>query len=338
MWFDELTGCTETTANVARLLQYRDGMLHCQGNGATYQVGQLTAPSLADLRKNIALASTENVKLQLSEKIADVQSLHRDPANAGALFQVASQFNLLEMTSPDVSPEQGVSGYHYDKTQGPACAIACGAGTIYRNYFVQINESRGQTADRQLNMISDLGDYLASQMNMTVSELWRMRNGYLLPSTKGLNAIANYLNSLDENALDTLRSLLRIGLQSNTQVTLQGSEHCVSQAYCSALPVAYCDLPIKVWQPFAQLVLDAAYEATFAAAVINHKTTGNPRLFLTLLGGGVFGNRIDWIIKAIQRSCMLYKQSNLEVFIVSYGRSKPEVRQLIKSLEPPATN
>lgn len=83
MWFDELTGCTETTANVARLLQYRDGMLHCQGNGATYQVGQLTAPSLAYLRKNIALASTESVKLQLSEQIADAQSLHRDPANAG---------------------------------------------------------------------------------------------------------------------------------------------------------------------------------------------------------------------------------------------------------------
>ncbi len=35
---------------------------------------------------------------------------------------------------------------------------------------------------------------------------------------------------------------------------------------------------------------------------------------------------------------LLYKQSNLEVFIVSYGRSKPEVRQLIKSLEQPATN
>lgn len=333
MWFDELTGCTETTANVARLLQYRDGMLHCQSNGATYQVGQLTAPSLADLRKNIALASTENVKLQLSEKIADVQSLHRDPANAGALFQVASQFNLLEMTSPDVSPEQGVSGYQYDKTQGPACAIACGAGTIYRNYFVQINESRGQTADRQLNMISDLGDYLASQMNMPVSELWRMRNGYLLPSTKGLDAIADYLNALNENALDTLRSLLRIGLQSNTQVTLQGSEHCVSQAYCSALPVAYSDLPVAVWQPFAQLVLDAAYEATFTAAVINQKNTGNPRLFLTLLGGGVFGNRIEWIINAIKRSCMLYQQSNLEAFIVSYGRSKPEVRELIKSLQ-----
>jgi len=144
MWFDELTGCAETTANIARLLKYQDGILHCQANGAFYHVGQLTTPSLADLRKLIARASASNGTLRISELIADAQSLHRDPANAGALFQVASQFNLLEMTSPDVNPEQGVSGYQFDKTQGPACAIACGAGTIYRNYFVQINESRGQ--------------------------------------------------------------------------------------------------------------------------------------------------------------------------------------------------
>jgi len=38
----------------------------------------------------------------------DVQSLHAAASNAGALFQVASQFNLLEMMSPEVTPEQGV--------------------------------------------------------------------------------------------------------------------------------------------------------------------------------------------------------------------------------------
>ena len=54
----------------------------------------------------------------------------------GALFQVASQFNALEMIGPDVTPEHGVSRYQRDPTQGPACAIAAGAATIYRNFFV----------------------------------------------------------------------------------------------------------------------------------------------------------------------------------------------------------
>lgn len=31
-------------------------------------------------------------------------ALHKDPANGGAVFQVASQFNCLEMVGPGVTP------------------------------------------------------------------------------------------------------------------------------------------------------------------------------------------------------------------------------------------
>ena len=53
---------------------------------------------------------------------------------------MASQFNLLEMTAPSITPEHGVARYQLDRTQGPACAIAAGAATIYRNYFAQTPE------------------------------------------------------------------------------------------------------------------------------------------------------------------------------------------------------
>lgn len=69
---------------------------------------------------------------------ADVRQLQPDSRQAGALFQVASQFNLLEMVGPAVSPEDGVTRYGLDATQGPACAIASGAGTTYRNYFAHV--------------------------------------------------------------------------------------------------------------------------------------------------------------------------------------------------------
>ena len=58
----------------------------------------------------------------------DVRQMNRQPANAGALFQVASQFNLLEMTGPAVTPEEGVTRYQGDPTQGPACANRCRDG------------------------------------------------------------------------------------------------------------------------------------------------------------------------------------------------------------------
>jgi hypothetical protein len=65
-----------------------------------------------------------------------------------ALFQVASQFNALEMVAPNITPEDGVTRYQHDRTQGPACAIAAGAATIYRNYFVPVAGGIGQTAAR----------------------------------------------------------------------------------------------------------------------------------------------------------------------------------------------
>ena len=62
----------------------------------------------------------------------NVAKLHADPALAGSVFQVASQFNVLEMVSPDVGPDAGITGYVHDRTQGPACAMSCPAATVFR--------------------------------------------------------------------------------------------------------------------------------------------------------------------------------------------------------------
>jgi predicted NBD/HSP70 family sugar kinase len=69
----------------------------------------------------------------------------------------------------------------------------------------------------------------------------------------------------------------------------------------------------------ARLVLEAAYEATFCAAIINLQSTGNPCLFLTRLGGGAFGNPPDWIRDALSRSVQQYEAYPLEVAVVNRG-------------------
>jgi hypothetical protein len=78
-------------------------------------------------------------------------------------------------------------------------------------------------------------------------------------------------------------------------------------------------------------VLEASYEATVCAAILNSQNTGNNRVYLTLLGGGAFGNHTSWILSAIQRTLKLYYDWNLEIAIVSYGASKPEVQQLVRN-------
>jgi hypothetical protein len=252
--------------------------------------------------------------------------LHTNPENAKALFQVASQFNLLEMVSPGISPEHGVGIYEQDPTQGPACAIAAGAGTIYRNYFVPVNGKLGQSAGNQIDCLADLGAALGNKDN----RLWEMRNGYALPSKAGLVDISRHLLTCTEYEIDELRQLLRIGLQWNTQVTLNQAQHHVSQVYCSALPIAYTHHPLNLWEKFARLVLEASYEATICAAILNSVQTGNKTVNLTLLGGGAFGNDLSWILDAAGRALNIYRNIDLDVAIVSYGSSKPIIQQFVE--------
>src|SRR5262245_29884926 len=86
---------------------------------------------------------------------------------------------------------------------------------------------------------------------------------------------------------------------------------------------------VHLWEGFARLVLEAAYEAAVCAAILNSISTGRNRIFLTLLGGGAFGNETNWIIDGIKRALTLYEDWNLDIAIVSYGRSDPRVRQLV---------
>lgn len=325
-WFENLTGCSEDSPDQVRTDLNVDGTrLHSRRNGRSWLCGELETPTLAELRDRVQSVSRVPRAVSVREVVANVQHLHADKDNENALFQVASQFNLLEMASPDVTPERGVGIYEWDHTQGPACAIAAGAGTIFRNYFAVANGQIGQSAGNQIDCLAGVGALVGN----TDQTLWRMVNGYALPSAASLKEIDQKLKEIDEAGRDRLKQALQIGLQWHTQVTLDGASHVVSQAYCSALPVAYTAHPSEMWACFASLVLEAAYEATICAAIINADRTRNNSLFLTLLGGGAFGNELAWITSAIRHSLSQYIDCGLNVSIVSYGRSKPCVQQLV---------
>ena len=325
MWFKKLTGfCEESAQQVRKNIIIKGDTLFSTPNGRTMVCGKLETPCLAELRERVSSSKPPKGKISVQEIIANVQDLHADESNRDSLFQVASQFNLLEMAAPTVPPDHGVDGYEHAHPQGPACAVAAGAGTIYRNYFANVNGQLGQSVDNQIDCLADIGTALGNSNN----RLWEMKNGYALATGNGLVEISERLELSSESDLDELRQLLRIGIQWDTEVTIVDSNHTVSQAYCSALPVAYSGHSPKLWKRFAQLVLEASYEATFCAAILNQINTGNNKLFLTLVGGGVFGNETEWVVAAIKRSLDLYKDIDLDVIIVSYGSSNRHVQQL----------
>jgi protein-tyrosine phosphatase len=129
----------------------------------------------------------------------------------------------------------------------------------------------------------------------------------------------------EKYVLGTLRGLLQIGVHQDVEVTDSDAHppQLVSQAFCAALPVAYCGYPSSMWRPFAELVLDAAYEATVLAGVLNARRGTSNIVLLTRLGGGAFGNDDAWIDAAMRRALKKVRGLDLDVRLVSFGSPAP---------------
>jgi len=342
-WFSKLFGFSETNyAEAKRWLQLvsadeernrgpgRPDELLSLPNGARFVVGRFGTPSLAELRAHgRAAGDSLRGRLRVSNELGDVAGKHEASENRLATFQVASQFNCLEMVDPHVVPENGVTQYETDRTQGPACAIACGAATVFRNYFVPIRGEEGQTSDRQIDNLADISNVIG---NVPAGTLFQVRNGYMMANEQQLLALNRGLQELSAaGGVDEVRAALRVGLQDDAQVTssnwgknlVKDAEQRVTQVFGSALPVSYNSNTLSAsWEPFARLVLEACYEATLWAAVLaarrHQGAHGSKRVFLTAIGGGAFGNETDWIIQAMQRALELFRDYDLDVRIVSY--------------------
>ena len=152
----------------------------------------------------------------------------------------------------------GISIYVYDKTQGPACSIACGPGTAYRNFCVDVRGERGQRRDRQINNLADVSNFLGNEKD----RYFQVRNGYVFAEDAGLEALNKILETKDG---DEIGQQLRIGVQSDTQVTscswgseeVKDATQTVTQVFGSALSVAYSGNPPHLWS-FAQLAAPAS--------------------------------------------------------------------------------
>jgi len=331
-WFTQLTGFEERSYQETKsALKIEDNQLISLFNNASYQIGELEVVSLGSLRREVDSLGHHTDKCSVEIITGDVKELHRLPKNTGSLFQVASQFNLLEMSGPDITPEHGVTRYQADHTQGPACAIAAGAATIYRNYFAKIDNQEGQTSEKQIDTLKALGTSLSKILDTSLDKLWLMKNGYVIPCKKGLGEINALLDKLPPHEINTLRSLLEIGVHRDVEINEPKNQSplFVSQAFCSALPVAYNQFDSSEWEPFANLVLEAAYEATLLEAVLNSNRTKCNVVFLTFLGGGAFGNPENWIISAIRRSLKLIANYDLRVKLVSYGEPSSAICSLV---------
>ena len=92
------------------------------------------SPSVSELRSSLPPLPSGLERATYANVTGNISFFHssssvQSPGRPKCVIQAASQFNVLEMVGPLVTPDQGITGYFRDRTQGPACALSCPAGT-----------------------------------------------------------------------------------------------------------------------------------------------------------------------------------------------------------------
>jgi hypothetical protein len=351
--FKELTGSPEAFAATKAAFRYdlSTGQL-TTNEGVSFAAGTFSTPTLAELRAaGIAVIAKGGGGGGGSGgggggggftfgHIATQGVLQMHAEHPGATFLAASGLNCLEFTGPGQRPEDGVTRYERDNTQGPACALACAPGTVVRNYF----SANGPTG--QLSLLDNVWGALGGARGAPFA----VRSGYVsAPRGAAGLAEANAALAKGTPSRDALRDAARVGVQARTEVVFaakgispkpwarapQPPPH-VTQVYAAALSLGgYKDpaeVPDEAWAPLATLVLESAYEGALWAAVAAAAAPGGSReVFLTGLGQGVFGNKAHWIADAIGRAVGRLREAGarLDVRFVHYRAVNPEMRDML---------
>jgi hypothetical protein len=288
-----------------------------------YNLGQFIEVSMYWLlRETPYLDNIIKAKYHNIEEAGDVSNYMAN--NPNCLYQAASQFNYLEMPSPNVLPSKGVKNYPNDNTQGPAVAINTYPSTFYRNWIL----TKGDEKEQQMNGLR----YIMKRLESTTNgkELIQWKNGYALAGKDLDRNILEILN-MTQKQLDILvTDNLKVGVVHNSESVIQFRFNCngpyylkkeptyTSTIWCSAIALNYSEKK-EYLIPLAKSILKATYKITLLTGV----KLGIKDIYLTQIGGGVFGNKMEWISEAIQEALDLVKYHDINVYSLFYNKVHP---------------
>lgn len=247
-----------------------------------------------------------------SNRSIDVAALQADPKNKGALFQVASNLDCLEA---DGGKSFLVTDYIGYKTQGEIAVLSAAPGIIDRMYL-----------QPDVRLLKDFN--------------WKgslpLAPGYL----RYYPNLENQFKNMTQQAVLKAASTVQVGVQHNVSVVngfrnynwtdpraelVTDKNQKVTQVLTAALDPYnnYKSVNTEGFKNLARILLHAAYKGTFDVA----RKLGIKKVYLTLVGGGVFKNDYRWISEAITNACNDLschpEASGMDITLIIY--SKPNV-------------
>lgn len=234
----------------------------------------------------------------------DVATLQADPSNNGALFQVASNFDCLEACQ---GKNGTVAQYQNILAQGEICSVSALPGLLDRLY-----------------------------LQPAINLLERFSKKYKFTYTGGgvpfLPHLFDDFKSMSDEIFNENVSLVSVGVQENVMVTygqrgprstgfkavLAPSGQRITQVFVAALDPHKNNPQLFAFSNLAKVFLHAAYKGTCDVARKLH----SKKMYLTLVGGGVFQNNIVWIAQALTNALQDLKlrecTSPLEIILIIY--------------------
>ena len=334
--FAYVTGISEkyfkTLTHAQKQAMMHNGVLINSKTGQQWDMGSIEIASIAQLREqavskqtgtgcvfNVIEGYDQPWNNWFRDKV-DVTALQAQVKNKDAVFQVASNFNGLEGSG---APAAGIMPYLNPSlyVQGEAAALSAMPGIIYRMYYMP----------HQVNGITYYGQ-LRQQLNL----LEHFKDGlYAIPVSSGYIGSVPHLDvfaQLSDADLKELAGKVNVALHADVQVSgglgplkselpiykavkVVDQSQKVNQIFAAALNPYQNNSQSPGYKNLAQMLLYAAYEGALKSAYVN----GKKKVYLTLIGGGVFGNKLLWITRAIEHAAREFQaKGDMEINLVVY--------------------
>lgn len=307
-----------------------------------------TKPGQFRVLDGYEIAKTEG----LSEALKQTDILYLQANNPGAAFQIASNLNCLEggmggdksTMGPNKDQQPRLEDMQLMAVQGENASLGTMGATILRKYAYH--------AKQPINLLENLENknILTVNKNGKINSITRALNDKDIPDImigthKNVKVTSGYYPPVtygkipqEKSYQDQAQFLLINGIvakQKNGNLrdpfyvfnkTMDPKQEVrIDQIFTAAIDLnttrkiqsaVIKKLTKTEAETTARVLLQAQYEGTILAAALN----GAKKLFLTFVGGGSFGNKISWILDALDNPTIVeaVALSGLEVILVVY--------------------
>lgn len=254
--------------------------------------------------------------------------------NDDAMVQVASNFNCLENGSISRPPDCGnlVNGACTDRTQGPAAVFGPLSAYLYRAHFVALGEGLiGQTREgRGINLLQNVSQYFGTPINgklrlqgdeIPVQDVDAVVDQICIglhsnvPVMFGRNKDGNIFLNIHSRHPPSSNKKKPKPKTTNIQTSSASADTTpyypkIDQVFNASINMNYIGRMSKACRKhshgnvqeaanhMSRVLLRASYEGLYLAAIAQERR----QLYLTLVGGGSFGNEFNIILQEMQRA------------------------------------